>query len=135
MLPVFAFANAGIPLRGIDAAALFGGMPLAIAAGLFFGKQFGVFCSCWMLIRLGGARLPPGANWASFYCVSVIAGIGFTRSLFIGNLAFEHGGFDDRAATRVGVLIGSLCSALLGAAVLWLAGGAAARGSQSVGAD
>ncbi len=131
VLPVFAFANAGIPLRGIDAAALFGGIPLGIAAGLFFGKQFGVFCSCWMLIRLGGARLSQGANWASFYGVAVIAGIGFTMSLFIGNLAFEHGGFDDLAATRVGVLIGSLCSALLGAAVLWLAGGAAARESQS----
>ncbi len=119
VLPVFAFANAGVPLLGLDAGILFAGVPLGIVCGLFFGKQFGVFVSCWLAIRMGWARLPEGANWASLYGIAVLCGIGFTMSLFIGNLAFEHGGFNNLAATRVGVLVGSLLSAVIGSVILY----------------
>jgi NhaA family Na+:H+ antiporter len=118
VLPIFAFANAGVPLLGLDAGMLFAGLPLGIALGLFVGKQLGVFAACWVAVRAGFARLPDGADWQAFYAVCVLSGIGFTMSLFIGGLAFEHGEFNHLAATRVGVLVGSMASALLGAALL-----------------
>lgn len=118
ILPVFAFANAGVSLTGISAATFLGGVPLGIALGLFAGKQAGVFGFAWLAIRLGWARLPEGSDWLMLYGVAVLTGIGFTMSLFIGSLAFEHGGFEFGAATRIGVLTGSLASALAGYSLL-----------------
>jgi Na+:H+ antiporter, NhaA family len=122
VLPVFAFVNAGVPFTGLDPALLLGAVPLGIATGLFFGKQLGVFAVCWLAIRLGLARLPEGADWRSFYGVCVLAGIGFTMSLFIGNLAFERGAFEYVGATRIGVLLGSFASAVAGSLLLLGAG-------------
>jgi NhaA family Na+:H+ antiporter len=117
VLPVFALANAGVPLGDTAAAELLGPVPLGIALGLFLGKQCGVFVACWAAIRLRVAALPAGASWPMFHAVCVLTGIGFTMSLFIGNLAFGEGGFDHLATTRVGVLVGSVASALAGLAV------------------
>lgn len=117
ILPVFAFANAGVPLAGLSPSALLEPVPLGIALGLFLGKQLGVLGFCWAAIRAGWARLPEGASWRQFYGVSVLAGIGFTMSLFIGTLAFpEEGGHG--AGVRLGVLVGSLLSATLGYLIL-----------------
>jgi len=118
ILPIFAFANAGIPIAGISAEALFGPVSLGIVAGLFFGKQFGVFTATWFMVKLGWARLPDGANWLSIYGIALLTGIGFTMSLFIGSLAFERGEFDYLAATRIAVLVASVMSALAGYLVL-----------------
>lgn len=114
ILPVFAFANAGVSFAGISSEAMTGPVTLGIALGLFFGKQVGVFLSVWLAVVLRIARLPAGASWASVYGVALMTGIGFTMSLFIGSLAFERGDFDQLAATRVGVLAGSLASAVFG---------------------
>lgn len=116
VLPVFAFANAGLPLAGLSLTDLASPMPLGIALGLFIGKQLGVFGVCALAIKLGLARLPDAVNWGMLYGMSVLTGIGFTMSLFIGGLAF-----DDPAsanAIRLGILLGSLASALLGYVVL-----------------
>ena len=118
ILPIFAFANAGVSFAGIDPATVFGTVSAGIAAGLFFGKQIGVFGSVWLAVKLGLARLPQGSSWLSIYGVALLTGIGFTMSLFIGSLAFERGDFDYLAATRVGVLGGSILSAVLGYVVL-----------------
>ncbi len=120
ILPIFAFANAGVSFAGIDPATVFGTVSAGIAAGLFFGKQLGVFGTVWLAVRLGFARLPQGSSWLSIYGVALLTGIGFTMSLFIGSLAFERGDFDYLAATRVGVLTGSIMSAVLGYAILRL---------------
>lgn len=116
ILPLFALANSGLPLSGLSLASLADPVFLGIALGLFVGKQVGVFGFSWVLIRLGGATLPQGADWKAFYGVAVLTGIGFTMSLFIGGLAFPAGG--DGAGIRFGVLAGSLLSALVGYAVL-----------------
>ena len=91
---------------------------LGIILGLFLGKQLGVFGMVWLAIRTGLARMPAGASWLSLYGVSVLTGIGFTMSLFIGTLAFEDASLVNQNATRIGVLLGSLGSALLGYCVL-----------------
>jgi NhaA family Na+:H+ antiporter len=116
ILPVFALANSGISMAGIGLGTLMDPVFLGIAAGLFIGKQIGVFSFTWALIRLELARLPAGADWRSLYGVSVLTGIGFTMSLFIGALAFPGGGAG--AETRLGVLAGSLMSALFGYVML-----------------
>jgi NhaA family Na+:H+ antiporter len=114
VLPIFALANAGVPLWGVDLAAFTSPVPLGIALGLFIGKQTGVLAASWLAIRLRIAVLPEGATWPMFHAVCVLTGIGFTMSLFIGNLAFGEGGFDYLATTRIGVLAGSVLSAVAG---------------------
>lgn len=114
ILPLFAFANAGVSFSGISTEALFGPVSIGIAVALFVGKQVGVFSVVWLAVKLGLAQLPQGATWRSVYGVALLTGIGFTMSLFVGSLAFERGAFDHMAATRVGVLAGSILSAMAG---------------------
>jgi NhaA family Na+:H+ antiporter len=118
IMPLFAFANAGIPLAGLSPASLLEPVPLGIAAGLVIGKQIGVFGTTWLMVRCGWAPPLFGATWPQVYGVSLLAGVGFTMSLFIGTLAFDaaHLGI----ATRLGVLSGSFVSAVVGFAVLRL---------------
>jgi NhaA family Na+:H+ antiporter len=119
VMPVFAFANAGVTLTGLQLSDLFASIPLGIAAGLFIGKQLGIMSFVLVGVKLGLARLPQGVTWMHIYGASVLAGIGFTMSLFIGTLAFADA--EHASAVRIGVLTGSLLSALLGYAVLRLA--------------
>lgn len=121
ILPVFAFANAGVPLTGMEAADLAEPLPLGLALGLFLGKQVGVFGALALAVLLKLSPMPQGVNWAQMYGLSVLCGIGFTMSLFIGTLAFH--GVDMQAQVRMGVLIGSVASALLGFVVLRYASG------------
>jgi Na+:H+ antiporter, NhaA family len=116
VMPVFAFANAGLDLAGITSDVITHPVTLGIVAGLFFGKQFGVFAAAWAMIRVGLARLPEGTNWLQLYGVSACAGIGFTMSLFIGTLAFARPELE--AEVRLGVLVASILSAALGYALL-----------------
>ncbi|MEO7774318.1 MAG: Na+/H+ antiporter NhaA [Steroidobacteraceae bacterium] len=116
VIPVFGFANAGVSLRGLSLADLGDAVPLGVALGLFFGKQIGVFAASWAAIRLGIARLPDGASWRQLYGVALLCGIGFTMSLFIGLLAFDSAALQEE--TKIGVLLGSTCSAIAGALLL-----------------
>ena len=118
ILPLFAFANAGISLTGVSLDALLNPVPLGIAAGLFVGKQVGIFGACWLAIKLGLAKLPEGATWMQFYAVTILCGIGFTMSLFIGSLAFEAQGIEYMIDVKLGVLVGSLLSAVLGSILI-----------------
>jgi NhaA family Na+:H+ antiporter len=120
VLPVFAFANAGVSLRGFDAGALAGPITAGIATGLFLGKQLGVFGMTAIAIRSGLARMPEGLKWVHLYGAALLCGVGFTMSLFIGALAFEHGDMQQVAAVKIGVIAGSMASALLGWLVLRL---------------
>lgn len=121
VMPVFAFANSGLTLSGITPAMATHPVTLGIVAGLFVGKQLGVFAAAWALIRLGYARLPAGATWGQLYGVSICAGIGFTMSLFIGTLAFTGTNADLDDLVRLGVLTASVLSAVVGYTVLRLA--------------
>ncbi len=121
VMPVFAFANAGVSLSGLSLGDLLAPLPLGIAAGLFLGKQVGVFLLTGLGIVTGMAQRPAGASWSQLYGASLLAGVGFTMSLFIGTLAFE--GPEQAAAVRIGVLSGSLLSGLLGFLVVRLAPG------------
>jgi NhaA family Na+:H+ antiporter len=122
IVPVFGFANAGVSLSGLSWAALIAPVTLGTAAGLFIGKQAGVFLTAWTAVKLDWADCPEHASWAQVYGVSLLCGIGFTMSLFIGLLAFPSSpGLQDEL--KVGVLIGSGLSALFGAALLGLAPG------------
>lgn len=112
VLPAFAFANAGVTLTGVTPAALFGPIPLGIALGLFLGKPIGVFLFSRLAIALGLAARPDGASWMGLFGVSILAGIGFTMSLFIGMLAFPEPQY--AADIRIGVLSGSILSAVAG---------------------
>jgi NhaA family Na+:H+ antiporter len=118
ILPLFAFANAGVSLQGLTLAQLSAPVPLGIATGLFVGKQIGVFGLCWLGIRLGIARLPEQVGWAQLYGASILCGVGFTMSLFIGSLAFEDAASPYLYQDRLGIIIGSLLSAVVG--YLWL---------------
>jgi len=119
ILPVFAFANAGVSFEGMGLDSLLEPIPLGISLGLFAGKQIGVFLVVWIVVVLGLAKRPSGASWGMIYGASVLTGIGFTMSLFIGTLAFEHdAGFNFEAAVRLGVLAGSLLSAVVGYLVM-----------------
>jgi NhaA family Na+:H+ antiporter len=112
ILPLFAFANAGVSLKGVSFADLLAPLPLGIALGLFIGKQFGVFSFAWLAVKLGLAKLPNDANWVQVYGIACLTGVGFTMSLFIGTLAFEGDALLN--AVRLGVLMGSFASGLLG---------------------
>lgn len=116
VVPLFGFVNAGVALGGISPLAP---LPLAIAAGLFLGKQVGIFTSLRIALHLGIAQRPAGASWAQVYGVALLCGIGFTMSLFIGGLAFADP--EQLDAVKVGVLGGSLLSALVGYGVLRIA--------------
>ena len=116
ILPLFAFANAGVSLAGLSLSSLLAPLPLGIAAGLFVGKQIGVLGASWLAVRTGLAQLPPRVDWWQIYAVALLTGIGFTMSLFIGTLAFADPA--QAAGVRLGVLSGSLLSATLGYLVL-----------------
>ena len=119
IMPLFALANAGVSLDGINLESLLSPVPLGIVLGLFVGKQIGVFLFSIISIKLKIAQMPNNANWMSFYGVGILAGIGFTMSLFIGNLAFvENIEYID--GVKIGVLTGSLLSALIGYSLLLL---------------
>jgi NhaA family Na+:H+ antiporter len=117
IVPLFGFANAGVSLAGMGFAQLFAPLPLGIAAGLFLGKQIGIFGSIWLAVKLGFAGKLRGATWLQIYGVSLMCGIGFTMSLFIGALAFPGNPLLVEEA-KIGVLLGSLLSAVAGYAVL-----------------
>ncbi len=116
ILPLFAFANAGIPLEGFALAKLAEPLPLGIAAGLAAGKPIGILLAVAAAVGSGLARLPEGCNWRHMAGAGCLAGIGFTMSLFIGSLAFE--GPAEAVAVRAGVIAGSLISTGLGVAIL-----------------
>jgi Na+:H+ antiporter, NhaA family len=120
IVPIFAFANAGVSLGGVSLASLTAPIPLAIIAGLFLGKQLGVFGACAAATKLRIAAAPEGASTAQLYGVAILTGIGFTMSLFIGTLAYEDPATLDQI--RIGVLVASLLSGTAGALVLAAAG-------------
>ncbi|MEI4486807.1 Na+/H+ antiporter NhaA [Frigidibacter sp. MR17.14] len=119
IIPVFAFANAGVVLKGMQLSDLFAALPMGIAAGLFLGKQIGVFGVTWLMVKTGLARLPAGATWVQVWGVACLAGIGFTMSLFIGSLSFSDAALMNEV--RMGVLLGSLLSAVVGFVLLRMA--------------
>ena len=118
ILPVFAFANAGISFAGVGVEQLMHGVPMGIATGLIVGKQLGIFGLCWLAIKLGMAKLPAGMSMMSLYGTAALCGIGFTMSLFIGSLAFEETGVDMFFDERLGIIVGSLVSGLVGFFIL-----------------
>ena len=121
ILPIFAFANAGLELNAEQIRNLANPIPLGIVAGLFLGKQIGVFSFSWLAIKSGLAKLPTGAGWLHMYGLSILCGIGFTMSLFIASLAFEDVSTSYLISDRIGVLAGSILSAIFGFTVLYLA--------------
>ena len=113
IMPLFAFANAGVSLEGLSLSSLLNKVPLGIVLGLFVGKQLGVFVFSYVSIKLKIAQMPGNSSWYNFYGVGILTGIGFTMSLFVGNLAFvENAQYMD--GVKIGVLTGSLLSTLAG---------------------
>jgi len=119
IIPIFAFANAGVNLGDIQLADLFSSVPLGISGGLVLGKLVGVFGMTYILVKLGVARLPDGTGWVHILGLSLLAGIGFTMSLFIGGLSFENA--DLMNLVRLGVLTGSVIAAIIGYTILYMA--------------
>ena len=119
IMPLFAFANAGVSLEGLSLSSLMLPVPLGILLGLFVGKQLGVFVFSYASIKFGLATLPNNSNWVSFYAVGVLTGIGFTMSLFVGNLAFVNN-MEYMDGVKIGVLSGSLLSTVVGFVLLYL---------------
>ena len=113
IMPIFAFANAGVSLDGLSFASLLNPVPLGIVLGLFFGKQIGVFALSYISVKLKFADKPSGSTWTALYAVSILTGIGFTMSLFVGNLAFANN-LEYMDGVKIGVLTGSLLSTLFG---------------------
>ena len=113
IMPIFAFANAGVSLEGLTLQTLLNPVPLGIVLGLFFGKQIGVFALSYISVKLKLADMPNNSSWPAFYAVSILTGIGFTMSLFVGNLAFANN-MEYMDGVKIGVLTGSLLSTLFG---------------------
>ena len=113
IMPIFAFANAGVSLEGVNFNTLLNPVPLGIVTGLFFGKQIGVFVFSYLSVKFNFAEKPNDSNWTSFYAVSILTGIGFTMSLFVGNLAFAND-IQYLDGVKIGVLVGSLLSTIFG---------------------
>ncbi len=118
ILPIFAFANAGVPLMDMSLSSLMEPVTLGIILGLFVGKQVGIFTISWLLIKMKWAKLPEGATWTQLYGIALLCGIGFTMSLFIASLAFEHVGQEYIESVRLGILTASFLSAVTGYLVL-----------------
>ena len=118
ILPVFAFANAGLNLSGVGLEQVMHSVPTGIALGLFAGKQIGIFGLCYLAIKFGLTKLPKGMSFASLYGTAALCGVGFTMSLFIGGLAFEETGVNLLFDERLGIIIGSLASGIVGYLVL-----------------
>jgi NhaA family Na+:H+ antiporter len=116
VIPIFGFANAGVSLGGLELADLVAPLPLGIALGLLLGKQLGIFGFAWAAVKLGWAKLPEDISWRQLHGLSLLAAIGFTMSLFIGNLAFVDAATID--AVKIGVLGGSLLAAFAGYVLL-----------------
>lgn len=116
ILPLFAFANAGVSLAGLSMSSLLEPVPLGIAAGLFVGKQIGVFGMTFAAVKFGISSMPEGTTWPQFYGIALLTGIGFTMSLFIGTLAFEDPSY--APGVRMGVITGSILSAVAGYLIL-----------------
>jgi len=116
IVPAFAFFNSGISFSGFTLQSLLSPIFIGIALGLFVGKQIGVFGTTWLVIKLGIAKIPHGADWRQVYGIALLAGIGFTMSLFVGTLAFAEP--ETAASAKLGILVGSILSALVGIAVL-----------------
>jgi len=128
IVPLFGFANAGVTLAGFSPGDLFQPVPLGVALGLLLGKQAGIFAAVYLLVRLKLAARPRDSSWPQIYGVTLLCGIGFTMSLFIGGLAFGDGSHENDAA-KIGILLGSTIAALAGFAVL---GFAARRGTSAI---
>lgn len=118
ILPLFAFANAGVSLKGISLDVLTSALPLGIAVALFVGKPLGIFSFSWLSVKLGLAKLPDGIYFHHIFAVSVLCGIGFTMSMFIASLAFEHAGLEYGVFSRLGILMGSTTAAVVGYCLL-----------------
>jgi len=121
ILPLFAFANAGVSLSGVMLDSFTHHVPMGIALGLLLGKMFGVFGLTWIAVKTGMAALPTGANWGQVLGVSILCGIGFTMSLFVGSLAFVPGQSEFAGMDRMGILTGSILAALIGYAITAMA--------------
>ena len=119
IMPLFALANAGVSLEGINFKSLLTPVPLGILLGLFVGKQLGVMLFSFVSIKLKIAQMPNNSNWLNFYGVGILTGIGFTMSLFVGNLAFVDN-LQYMDGVKIGVLSGSLMSTLFGYFILLL---------------
>jgi NhaA family Na+:H+ antiporter len=118
VLPLFAFANAGVGLMDASFDELFTPVSIGIIGGLFIGKQLGIFTACFIAVKFNLCRLPKDATWGQLYGVCLLCGVGFTMSLFIGSLAFEEQGLAYQTQVKVGVLVGSLVSAIAGAMLI-----------------
>jgi len=117
IMPIFAFANAGVSLEGLSMSALLQPVPLGILLGLFIGKQVGVMIFSFIAVKTGAAQMPDNSSWLSLYGVSILTGIGFTMSLFVGNLAFAEN-IEYIDGVKIGVLAGSLLSTIFGYFIL-----------------
>jgi NhaA family Na+:H+ antiporter len=126
ILPAFAFVNSGIDLATIDARTLQGGVPAGIALGLFIGKPLGVFALTWLTVKFGLAELPPQTRWLHVLGLAVLCGVGFTMSLFIGSLAYEEAGARYAGTDRLGIIVGSVASGIVG---YWILRRAASSGN------
>ena len=118
VLPVFAFANAGISFTGMSIDTAFHDVTLGVSLGLVVGKQIGIFALCGLVIWMGIVKMPKGMSWGSLYGTSALCGIGFTMSLFIGSLAFEETGVNLLFDERLGIILGSLVSGVIGYLIL-----------------
>ncbi|WP_145931702.1 Na+/H+ antiporter NhaA [Yersinia bercovieri] len=120
ILPLFAFANAGVSLQGVSLSGLTSLLPLGIASGLFIGKPLGIFIFSWLAVKLGIAKLPDAINFKQIFAVSVLCGIGFTMSIFIASLAFEGADLALTTYSKLGILLGSTAAAIVGYSLLRL---------------